>query len=88
MVGREFRGREEVKKKTLTGREDVYPQNGLNGLILNWCIGGCWFTPADTQHVMHKVGDDYSSCTVRSNENICSSSGGLQLKVGFYVVKG
>jgi len=43
---------------------------------------------ADTQHVMHKVGDDYSSCTVRSNENICSSSGGLQLKVGFYVVKG
>jgi hypothetical protein len=18
----------------------------LNGLILNWCIGGCWFTPA------------------------------------------
>jgi len=21
-------------------------QNGFNGLILNWCIGGCWFTPA------------------------------------------
>jgi hypothetical protein len=20
--------------------------NGLNGLILNWCIGGCWFTRA------------------------------------------
>jgi hypothetical protein len=19
--------------------------NGLNNLILNWCIGGCWFTP-------------------------------------------
>ncbi len=46
MVGREFRGREEVKKKTPTGREDVHPRNGLNGLILNWCIGGCWFTPA------------------------------------------
>jgi hypothetical protein len=46
VVGIEFRGREEVKKKTLTGREDVHPQNGLNGLILNWCIGGCWFTPA------------------------------------------
>jgi len=24
----------------------VHPQNGLNGLILNWCMGGCWFTPA------------------------------------------
>ncbi len=23
----------------------VHPQNGLNSLILNWCIGGCWFTP-------------------------------------------
>jgi hypothetical protein len=45
VVVREFRGREEVKKKTLTGREDVHPQNRLNGLILNWCIGGCWFTP-------------------------------------------
>jgi len=21
----------------------------LNGLILNWCIGGCWFTPAVVQ---------------------------------------
>jgi hypothetical protein len=19
--------------------------NSFNGLILNWCIGGCWFTP-------------------------------------------
>jgi hypothetical protein len=26
----------------------VHPQNGFNGLILNWCIGGCWFTPALT----------------------------------------
>jgi hypothetical protein len=24
----------------------VHPQNGLHGLILNWCIGGCCFTPA------------------------------------------
>ncbi len=23
----------------------VHPQNGLNGLILNWCIGGYWFIP-------------------------------------------
>jgi len=35
-----------VKKKISTGREDVHPQNRLNGLILNWCIGGCWFIPA------------------------------------------
>jgi hypothetical protein len=31
----------QVKKKNTSGREDVHPQNGLNGLILNWCIGGC-----------------------------------------------
>jgi hypothetical protein len=24
----------------------VHPQNSFNGLILNWCIGGYWFTPA------------------------------------------
>jgi hypothetical protein len=24
----------------------VHHQNSLNGLILNWCIDGCWFTPA------------------------------------------
>jgi hypothetical protein len=36
-------------KKIHVGREDgifVHPQNGFNGLILNWCISGCWFTPA------------------------------------------
>ncbi len=31
----------QVKKKNTSGKEDVHPQNGLNGLILNWCIGGC-----------------------------------------------
>jgi hypothetical protein len=57
VVGRESRGKEEVKKKTPTGREDVHPQNGLNGLILNWCIGGCWFTPAQiiTKSVIEKI---------------------------------
>jgi hypothetical protein len=37
-----------VEKKIHAGKEDgifVHPQNGFNGLILNWCIGGCWFTP-------------------------------------------
>jgi hypothetical protein len=29
----------------------------------------------ETQHLMHKVQDNYSSCTSRSCENICSSSG-------------
>jgi len=36
-------------KKKHAGREDgifVHPQNGFNALILNWCIGGCWFPPA------------------------------------------
>jgi len=36
-------------KNPWAGEEDVFlvhPQNGLNGLILNWCIGGCWFTAA------------------------------------------
>ncbi len=27
---------------------------------------------------MHKVRDNYSSCTCRSSENICSSNGGAQ----------
>jgi hypothetical protein len=29
----------------------VHPQNGLNSLILNWCTGGCWFTPAPKERV-------------------------------------
>jgi hypothetical protein len=36
-------------KNPWAGEEDVFlvhPQNDLNGLILNWCTGGCWFTPA------------------------------------------
>jgi hypothetical protein len=24
----------------------VHPKNDLNGLILNWGTGGCWFAPA------------------------------------------
>jgi hypothetical protein len=30
--------------------------NGQNGLILNWCTGGCWFTPADETHFATKIG--------------------------------
>jgi len=36
-------------KNPWAGEEDVFsvhPQNDLNSLILNCCIGGCWFTPA------------------------------------------
>ncbi len=43
-----FWGREGGLKNLWAGEEDVFlvhPQNGLNGLILNWCTGGCWFTP-------------------------------------------
>ncbi len=52
MVGRRgenFEVKKRWKKYIYAGREDgifVHPKNGLNGLIRNWCIGGCWFTPA------------------------------------------
>jgi hypothetical protein len=38
-------------KNPWAGEEDVFlvhAQNGLKGLILNWCTHGCWFTPART----------------------------------------
>ncbi len=31
----------------------------------------------ETRHFMHKVRGNYSSCTGRSSENICSNSGGV-----------
>jgi hypothetical protein len=48
-------GQKRSGKKKHAGKEDgifVHPQNGFNELILNWCIGGCWFTPA----VLFKLG--------------------------------
>ncbi len=51
--GREFWGREDPGKKNRCGRGDVHPRNGFNGLILNWCIGGCWFTPALTKDLKY-----------------------------------
>jgi hypothetical protein len=47
--GENFGVEKRWKKNKNAGREDgifVHPENGLNGLIHNWCIGGCWFTPA------------------------------------------
>ncbi len=47
MVGRtgeNFGVEKRWKKKINPGREDgifVHPENDLNGLIRNWCIGGC-----------------------------------------------
>jgi hypothetical protein len=46
VVGRrgENFGVEKRWKKKYLGREDgifVHPEKGLNGLIRNWCIGGC-----------------------------------------------
>ncbi len=38
-------GQRRGEKKKHLGQGGCYPQNGLNRLILNWCIGGCWFTP-------------------------------------------
>jgi hypothetical protein len=40
------------------GEEDVFvvhPQNNLNDLILNWCTGGCWFTPTPTLNVYQTI---------------------------------
>ncbi len=42
-------GQKKGGKKKHASKEDgifVHSQNGFNRLILNWCIGGCWFTPA------------------------------------------
>jgi hypothetical protein len=47
--GKYFGAEKRLKKPIILGREDVFlvhPQNGFNGYILNWCIGGCWFTLA------------------------------------------
>jgi hypothetical protein len=47
--GENFGAEKRWKKKIHASREDgifVHLQNDFNGLILNWCIGGCWFTPA------------------------------------------
>ncbi len=52
MVGRRgenFGVEKRWEKNIYAGKEDgifIHPENGLNGLICNWCIGGCWFTPA------------------------------------------
>jgi hypothetical protein len=46
--GENFEAEKKWEKNIHPGREDgifVHPQNNFNGLILNWCIGGCWFTP-------------------------------------------
>jgi hypothetical protein len=49
--GENFGAKKRWKKKIHADREDgifVHPQNGFKGLILNWCIGGCWFTPGSS----------------------------------------
>jgi hypothetical protein len=56
--GENFGAEKRWKKQIHEGREDgifVHPQNGFNGLILNWCIGGCWFTPALHQVLYQKI---------------------------------
>jgi hypothetical protein len=42
--GENFGVEKRWKNKIHAGREDgifVHPQNDFNGLIFNWCIGGC-----------------------------------------------
>jgi hypothetical protein len=47
-----------VKKKNTLGKEDVHPQNRLNRVILNWCIGGCWFTPTLGRSIADRKRED------------------------------
>ncbi len=53
----------------------VHPQNGLNGLILNLCIGGCWFTPAwviptgENNQFQHNKKHNRASNGLTGNEN-------------------
>jgi hypothetical protein len=47
--GENFGVEKRWEKYIYAGREDgifVHPKNNRNKLIHNWCIGGCWFTPA------------------------------------------
>ncbi len=49
MGGRNFGAEKRVKKINNFGQGGCVfcsSQNGLNDLILNWCIGGCCLTPA------------------------------------------
>ncbi len=61
MVGRRwenFGGEKRWKKKKHAGKEDgifVHSRNGFNGLIRNWCIGACWFTPAQADKWHHGI---------------------------------
>jgi hypothetical protein len=54
---------EEENKNAWAGRAGcvwVHPQNSLNGLILNWCTGGCWFTPAQDSNFLMENFDGHS----------------------------
>jgi hypothetical protein len=46
--GKIFGAEKRLKKINNFGQGDVFLVHPLNGLclILNWCIGGSWFTPA------------------------------------------
>jgi hypothetical protein len=67
-------------KNPWAGEEDVFfihPQNGLNGLILKWCIGACWFTrtlgEAPNTISSAKPFHDIKVCGGRSNKFLRSS---------------
>jgi hypothetical protein len=57
--GENFGVEKRWKKYIYVGREDgifVHPENGLNGLIRNWCIGGCCFTLAQDEAIQTVLG--------------------------------
>jgi hypothetical protein len=57
---------EEENKNALLGCVWVHPQNGLIGLILNWCTGSCWFTPAAPRNA---ESGHPTWCTMHSGDN-------------------
>jgi hypothetical protein len=60
-VGKKFGAEKRLKKINNFGQGDVFlvhPENSFNGLIPNWCNGGCWFTPASFRQL--SIGDHLS----------------------------
>jgi hypothetical protein len=70
----------------------VHPQNDLNGLILNWCIGGCCFTPANIyQHILPWVNQHLHWCHGKSpilwvNSNHQPQKNSNNLSKDFYFI--
>jgi hypothetical protein len=70
--GRNFGAEKEVEKNLIiSNKEDVFlvhPQNSLNGLIFNWCIGGCWSTPTGLSIVPNRIAPNLGQGQTRQSK--------------------